>query len=662
MVVAVRQRCTRWWALLMAVAVVTVCYGQAALAQDWALGGSGEVASFRISQAHAPLPALSVFLEILDSEDDLARNLDAEDFAATVGGNEAAVLDVRRFSQTGQGVGYVFLVDVSRSLDQTQFASIRESLLTWIGGMGPQDQASLVTFGDQVVELTDFTSDKAHLVSLIELLQPTDNTTQLYAGLARAMDVARSVDPSLPARRVIVTLSDGEDDAMGAMTREEVLEKMGVDRIPIYAVGYGANEDALKDLGILARTSGGVFFTAGQTPIPELFAAMHDRIGQVFVAALCCPNCVGDFREYHLSVTLATGDRVLEDSVAVRLVPLSLVTPCVAGDDLYPDAPLPGQEGGDGNGPGQGFFEEAPSNATIPGGLDPQAEANATEGPESAPEGAQTENSESGEAEQEAEANATGGLLDSTVGAVDSADQGPGDGGAVLGMPWQLVAAILAGVLLLVILTIFLISRAGRKRDQAQQGPPAMVAHKPQSSQATPAAPAKGEHAGKIEASEPGAAPASGPRSGIRSGPDPRSEPAPFMDEGPTQEMGKRSPEPARAAPVAEPASTSQYSVTFTEVGGRADARRYHGVLTDRLTLGRAPGSVDIIVADDDMVSGRHCELILENSAILIRDLGSTNGTFVNGVPLAGSRPLNHHDLIMVGGTELRVSFHMDQQ
>src|SRR5947209_2275311 len=30
-------------------------------------------------------------------------------------------------------------------------------------------------------------------------------------------------------------------------------------------------------------------------------------------------------------------------------------------------------------------------------------------------------------------------------------------------------------------------------------------------------------------------------------------------------------------------------------------------------------------------VSGRHCEMVWENQAIRIRDLGSTNGTFVDG-------------------------------
>src|SRR5438270_11708210 len=44
--------------------------------------------------------------------------------------------------------------------------------------------------------------------------------------------------------------------------------------------------------------------------------------------------------------------------------------------------------------------------------------------------------------------------------------------------------------------------------------------------------------------------------------------------------------------------------------------------------LGRNPDNDWQI--DDDSVSGAHCEVEVEGDAILIRDLGSTNGTFID--------------------------------
>ena len=45
-------------------------------------------------------------------------------------------------------------------------------------------------------------------------------------------------------------------------------------------------------------------------------------------------------------------------------------------------------------------------------------------------------------------------------------------------------------------------------------------------------------------------------------------------------------------------------------------------------SIGRNPDN-DIEIADDK-VSGSHCQIVVEGDRVLLRDLGSTNGTFVN--------------------------------
>ncbi len=63
----------------------------------------------------------------------------------------------------------------------------------------------------------------------------------------------------------------------------------------------------------------------------------------------------------------------------------------------------------------------------------------------------------------------------------------------------------------------------------------------------------------------------------------------------------------------------------------------------DRLLVGRHP-RCDIVVAGSN-VSRRHAELILRDGVWVIRDLGSTNGTTVNG-SLVGRSELRPGDLV----------------
>jgi len=66
-------------------------------------------------------------------------------------------------------------------------------------------------------------------------------------------------------------------------------------------------------------------------------------------------------------------------------------------------------------------------------------------------------------------------------------------------------------------------------------------------------------------------------------------------------------------------------------------------------TIGADP-SCDLVVSQD-FVSGRHCRLIETGSGYVLEDLGSTNGTFINGTRLAGSRAVSRQDRITLGAT-----------
>ena len=61
----------------------------------------------------------------------------------------------------------------------------------------------------------------------------------------------------------------------------------------------------------------------------------------------------------------------------------------------------------------------------------------------------------------------------------------------------------------------------------------------------------------------------------------------------------------------------------------------------------------NIVIANDPTVSRIHAELIFENEEIFIKDLGSLNGTYINGIKISGKKKINQLDVVKIGNSIL---------
>ena len=71
------------------------------------------------------------------------------------------------------------------------------------------------------------------------------------------------------------------------------------------------------------------------------------------------------------------------------------------------------------------------------------------------------------------------------------------------------------------------------------------------------------------------------------------------------------------------------------------------------VAFGRAAEN-DVVLEGDPYASSRHSAVLVRDGERVVRDLGSTNGTFVGGAPLAGEHVLRTGDELRIGETELR--------
>jgi hypothetical protein len=110
-----------------------------------------------------------------------------------------------------------------------------------------------------------------------------------------------------------------------------------------------------------------------------------------------------------------------------------------------------------------------------------------------------------------------------------------------------------------------------------------------------------------------------------------------------------------------------------SQAGGRADIGT---AFEPRLIVERAPGHTpgmeyDVgdgavlgrgdqaeIRLEDPFASSRHARLVRQGGIVVIEDLGSTNGTYLNEELLSGPQPLHQGDRVRIGDSEFTFADH----
>ncbi|MDD3516636.1 MAG: VWA domain-containing protein [Synergistaceae bacterium] len=453
-----------------------------------------------LEQVHREKEELVVVVDVRDGSDNALADLADEDVRATLGGEPLSLRSLGRFDTVGESAAYLFLVDVSKSLKKNQFDALREGLADWVRGLGDDDRFGLIAFGESVRVLAELGSDKKAFLDVLPTLTATDNWTNLNLALLRGLELGRRLDEDLPARRLIVVISDGIEDSLGGASKEEVLRRFREASIPVYALGYTPSpltekkKEGLAHLGEMARSSGGdIVVVEGAKDFPEGYRKLRSRIERTWVARFDA-SALSAEGSRRLQFLLQSGTKVLSD-----------------GTDLVP-APvvLPVDE------------KAKPSTAASP---EPPASAEPS-----------------------------------------------ADGKSRWALP-------LIGMGLLLLGTV---AMAGRKRKAA----------------------------------------------------------------APTESV----PPPAKIL------TGGGWRLRLTVVRGAQPLRSYELDLSDPVIVGRSASRANLVIEGDLGISGAHLKIHEREKGLYVEDLGSTNGTFLNGVALSGPYRLKDSDLILLGGTELRVS------
>lgn len=141
-------------------------------------------------------------------------------------------------------------------------------------------------------------------------------------------------------------------------------------------------------------------------------------------------------------------------------------------------------------------------------------------------------------------------------------------------------------------------------------------------------------------------------------------DPNEAMDAGPIQPAAPIKPEPlqkiilenSEPTPLmAGPAAPAAPAVPAGPPGRLvADSGASLSVPDGTTMIGRE-ATLGVALADPSTLSRRHAELVRQGDQLAVRDLGSTNGTYVNGRKIDADTPLHVGDVVQFGAVRFRV-------
>lgn len=455
-------------------------------------------------------------------------NLNMAESSVMVGKQNLQIETVGKFKDSGEPVSYMFVVDISGSMDKTRVDTAKEALRAFISAKKSGDNICIATMGDELVS-SGFSEDAQVLNHFVDGIEVTHQDTDLYKSIREELNVLKT-DKSVHQKRCLVIFSDGADDQKDGITQSEAETQVRDTHIPVFTVALipdkykDADLESAKILGSFARYSaGGVHYVPriDGFECEEVCGKITKVIEDSLIVSADLAEVTAQDGNIYLGVELSDGTAKGKDGMQIPV-----------GDIL--DA-----------------IKEAQSV---------QVNVNINKNDE--------EEQESTTVEQKPE--------ESSVNTV-------------------LIVGIAAVIIVIIVVIIIILISSDKKKETVSQNNNAL---------------------GRSEGSR-------------------------------TIGLNQSAPVPA------EKKSTGGMRIALYKVGPGGE-EKYPLTLDGRKTMGRKK-TCDLSFENDNALSGIHCYLYSKGKKIYVQDNHSTNGTFVNGVPITGEFVVESGDILLAGSAEYRI-------
>ena len=309
---------------------LAVCFGQIATAQ--------ETSRISIDQVIVQEQDGGEITALVSAVGDGRPILGLTGFEVFVDGRAVQLESVRPVIDAEAAVAVLVLIDVSESMVGEPLDQARRAATLFVEGLGSNDSAAIVPFGNEAPQEAQFTNDREVLLVEIDSLE-AEGRTALYASFVSALKIANGAP--LP-RRALILLTDGKDSGENIIyTRGDALRAAATSSLPIFAIGLGGNADLDFLRALVQDREGGFYHAPAPADVLDIFDAIGATLRSQYSLILRLPPSERTTRE--LLVRLELPETTLSAQTTFS-VPDALI---VIGDDsAIGDDSVIGDDGG----------------------------------------------------------------------------------------------------------------------------------------------------------------------------------------------------------------------------------------------------------------------------------------------------------------------------
>ena len=265
-----------------------------------------------LEQVQPVMPDIDVFV-----------HSDGQDFSALKSENITATLDgktlkVGELAASDEGIYYVFMLDISKSIQQSYLDAAKQVVLNTYKQLRPQDQLAVITFGDKVTVLLSGGETADAVSQKTSAIKCTDNNTMLYDAMATLVKTASA---KTDMRHVAVIFSDGVESSDQDITQEQLEQNLREGGVAVYALAVDTASDAdTANFRSFVKVSGGELFVFSPSNAQQALASLLKQIDEIWAVKLTADSNIADGKQHALEIKFGDLGTVSTDIAPTKWV------------------------------------------------------------------------------------------------------------------------------------------------------------------------------------------------------------------------------------------------------------------------------------------------------------------------------------------------------